>query len=125
MTGIHLSSVSEIKGAPCTWRAHFRGRVHDFRRCARFLSHLLLLYVGRVHGAISGCTVLWEVHPASAQNKSLISDTDHACQNSADPRNSAVFDFPRAIFVIRPDPRRIIFPLGGWGVYGIFCGISS
>ena len=43
--------------------------------CARFLSHLLLLYIGRVHGAISGCTVLWEVHPASAQNKSLISDT--------------------------------------------------
>ena len=43
--------------------------------CARVLSHLLLLYIGRVHGAISGCTVLWEVHPASAQNKSLISDT--------------------------------------------------
>ena len=40
-----------------------------------FLSHLLLLYIGRVNGAISGCTVLWEVHPASAQNKSLISDT--------------------------------------------------
>ena len=40
-----------------------------------FLRHLLLLYIGRVHGAISGCTVLWEVHPASAQNKSLISDT--------------------------------------------------
>ena len=44
--------------------------------CACFLSHLLLLYIGRVHGAISGCTVLWEVHPVSAQNKSLISDTD-------------------------------------------------
>ena len=44
--------------------------------CARFLSHLLLLYNGRVHGAISGCTVLLEVHPVSAQNKSLISDTD-------------------------------------------------
>ena len=44
--------------------------------CARFLSHLLLLYIGRVHGAISGCTVLCEVHPASAQNKSLISDTE-------------------------------------------------
>ena len=44
--------------------------------CARFLSHLLLLYIGRVYGAISGCTVLWEVHPASAQNKSLISDTE-------------------------------------------------
>ena len=43
--------------------------------CARFLSHLLLLYIGRVQGAISGCTVLWNVLPASAQNKSLISDT--------------------------------------------------
>ena len=43
--------------------------------CARFLGHLLLLYIRRVHGAISGCTVLWEVHPASAQDKSLISDT--------------------------------------------------
>ena len=38
--------------------------------CARFLSHLSLLYIGRVHGAISGCTVLWEVYPASAQNDS-------------------------------------------------------
>ena len=27
-------SVSKIKGAPCTRRAHFHGRVHDFRRCA-------------------------------------------------------------------------------------------
>ena len=46
--------------------------------CARFLSHLLLLYFGRVHGSISGSTFLWEVHPASAsaQNKSLILDTD-------------------------------------------------
>ena len=43
--------------------------------CACFLSHLLLLYIGRVHGAISGRTVLWEVHAASAQSKSLISDT--------------------------------------------------
>ena len=42
--------------------------------CARFLSHLLLLYIGSVHGVISGCIVLWKVHPASAQNKSLISD---------------------------------------------------
>ena len=30
--------------------------------CARFLRHLLLLYNGRVHRAISGCTVLGEVH---------------------------------------------------------------
>ena len=43
--------------------------------CARFLSNLSFLYIERVHGAISGCTVLGEVHPVSAQNKSLISDT--------------------------------------------------
>ena len=30
----HTFSVSEIKGAPCTRRAHFHGRVHNFRRCA-------------------------------------------------------------------------------------------
>ena len=48
--------------------------------CARFLSHLSLLYIGRVHGAISGCTVLGEVHPVSAQTKSLISDTDSYCE---------------------------------------------
>ena len=45
--------------------------------CTFFESfNLLLLYIGKVHGAISGCTVLWEVCPVSAQNKSLISDTD-------------------------------------------------
>ena len=27
-------AVFEIKGAPCTQRAHFHDRVHDFRRCA-------------------------------------------------------------------------------------------
>ena len=62
VVAFHDFSVSEIKGAPCTRRAHFDGRVHDFRRCApgvvTFLSHLLLLYIGRVHGAISGCIVL-------------------------------------------------------------------
>ena len=62
--GVHIST------AGCT----SFGGVHPV--CARFFSHLLLLYIGRVHGAISGCTVLWEVHPASAQTKSLISDTD-------------------------------------------------
>ena len=30
MTALHIHSVSEIKGAPCTRRAHFHGRVHDF-----------------------------------------------------------------------------------------------
>ena len=43
--------------------------------CARFLSYLLLLYIGRVHGEISGCTDYGEVHPVSAQHKTLISDT--------------------------------------------------
>ena len=44
--------------------------------CARFMSYLLLLYIGRVHGAISACTVLRGAHPVSAQSKSLISDTE-------------------------------------------------
>ena len=72
--------MSEIKGAPCTRLAHFHSRVHDFQRCApgvcTFLSYLLLLNIGRVHGANSGCIDLGDVHPVSAQNKSLISDTD-------------------------------------------------
>ena len=29
------------------------------------------------------------------------------------PRNSAAFDFPGVIFVIRPDPRRNYFSIGG------------
>ena len=32
--GVSIMSVSEIKHAPCTWCAHFQGRVHDFQRCA-------------------------------------------------------------------------------------------
>ena len=63
--GVHIST------AGCT----ILGGVHPV--CARFLNHVLLLYIGRVHAAISGCTLvdLCEVHPASAKNKSLISDT--------------------------------------------------
>ena len=61
--GVHVSR------AGCT----ILGGVHLV--CACFLSHLLLVYIRRVHRAISGCTVLWEVHPASTQNKSLILDT--------------------------------------------------
>ena len=67
---VHPAPGAHISTAGCT----ISGGVHPV--CASFLSHLLLLYTGRVHGSISGCTVLWEVHPASAQNKSLISDTD-------------------------------------------------
>ena len=50
--------------------------------CARFLSHFVLLYIGRVHGPFSGCTVYGEVHPVSAQNKSIISDTDISVNRS-------------------------------------------
>ena len=53
--------------------------------CSRFWNYLLVLYIGRVHGAISGCTVLGEVHPASAHDKSLISDTKYfvwTCQQN-------------------------------------------
>ena len=66
---VHPAPGAHIFTAGCT----ILGGVHPVY--ARFLSHLLLLYIERVHGAISGCTVLWAVHPVSAQNKSLISDT--------------------------------------------------
>ena len=36
------------------------------------------------------------------------------------PRNSAVFDIQGVIFVIHPDPRRIIFPIRGRGVLWAF-----
>ena len=66
---VHPAPGVHIFTAGCT----IFGGVHPV--CARSLSHLLLLYIRRVHGAISGCTVLWKVHPVSAQDKSLISDT--------------------------------------------------
>ena len=62
--GVHISA------AGCTI---FRG-VHP--ECARFLSYLLLLHIGRVHGENSGRTVSGGVHPVGAQSKTLISDTD-------------------------------------------------
>ena len=65
--GVHIST------ARCT----IFGGVHSV--CARFLSHLSLLYIKSVHEEMSGCTVLGEGHPVSAQNKSLISDTDWLC----------------------------------------------
>ena len=59
---------------------HLRGRVNDFRRCApgvcTFLSCSSLLHIRRVHGKISMRTILGEVHPVGAQNKTSISDTE-------------------------------------------------
>ena len=77
---VHRLSVSEIRGAPCTWGAHFHRQMHDFRRCASGVCTFLELFIIAIHweGAWSnsGCTVLGAMHPVSAQNKSLISDTD-------------------------------------------------
>ena len=71
--GVYIIAVSEIKGAPCARRAHFRGRVHDFLRVYHY--YIVELSSRRVHGENPGCTVLREVHPVGAQNKTLISDT--------------------------------------------------
>ena len=72
-------AVSEIKGAPCTRRTHFHGRVHDFRRCAPGVCTFYEPFIIAIYweGAWSNFRVhsLGEVHPASAQNKSLIWDT--------------------------------------------------
>ena len=92
--------VSEIKVHPAPGEHIFTagctilGGVH--RVCARFLSHLLLLYIGRVHGPGSWFTVLWQVHLASAQNKSLILDTGTISSTTADVRlenNFSLVDF--------------------------------
>ena len=48
---VHPAPGAHISTAGCT----IFGGVHPV--CARFLSSLLLLYIGRVHGKISGCTV--------------------------------------------------------------------
>ena len=73
------ATVSEIKGAPCTRRAHFHSRVHDFRSCAPGVCTIFEPFIIAIYweGAWSNFRVhsLWEVHPVSAQNKSLISDT--------------------------------------------------
>ena len=74
-------TVFEIKGAPCTRCALFTtrctifGDVHPV--CAYFLSYFSLLYIGRVHGGMSGCVILGAVHPVSAKNKNLLFLTLH------------------------------------------------
>ena len=74
-----VCTVSEIKGAPCTRCAHFRRRVHYFRRCATFFE--LFIITTYQEGACRNSRVhsLGEVHPAGAQNKTLISDTVCMC----------------------------------------------
>ena len=77
---VYVCAVSEIKGSHFTRCA---GRVHNFRRSAprvcTFLQILSSLHIRRVHRENPGCTVLGEVHPVGAQNKTLISDTE--CEN--------------------------------------------
>ena len=73
--GRFYMAVSEIKGAPCIRCAHFHDRVHDFRRCAPGVYTFFEPHIQRVHGEIPGRTVLREVHPLGAPNKTLILDT--------------------------------------------------
>ena len=75
-----MGTLSEIKGAPCARCAHFHGQVHDFRRCApgvcKFFKPVIIANIEKVHGEIPGRTVLGDVHPVDAPNKTLISDTE-------------------------------------------------
>ena len=57
---VHTAPGVHISAAGCT----IFGRMHP--ECARFLSFLLLLHIGRVHGENSGRTVLGGVHPVGA-----------------------------------------------------------
>ena len=46
--------------------------------CARFFElYIIAIYWEGAYGAIFGCTVFEKVHPVSARNKSLISDTEY------------------------------------------------
>ena len=75
--------MSEIKGAPCTRRAHFHGRVHDFRRCAPGVCTFYEPFTNAIYW--EGAWGNFRVHSfmGSAQcectNKSLISDTAIKC----------------------------------------------
>ena len=42
---VNTFPVSEIKCAPCTQCAHFRRRVHDFRRCAPVVCTFFELFI--------------------------------------------------------------------------------
>ena len=70
---VHPAPGAHISAAGCT----IFGGVHP--ECARFFESLSLLHSRRVHGENPGCTVLREVHPVGAQNKTLISDTVILC----------------------------------------------
>ena len=54
--------------------------IKDFRRCApgvcTFFEPVIQLHIKRMHGINPGRTVLGEVHPVGAPNKTLISDTE-------------------------------------------------
>ena len=63
---VHPAPGAHISAAGCT----IFGGVHS--ECARFLGNLSLLHIRRVHGENPGRTVLGEVDPVDAQNKTLI-----------------------------------------------------
>ena len=72
---LHFNSVRKCPGhtffaAGCT----ISDGVYPER--APFFNYLSLLYIRRFHEEISGCTVLADMHPVSAENISLILDTE-------------------------------------------------
>ena len=77
----HGPSVFEIKGAPCTLCACFGGWVHIFwNLCTRwvhtFSKFSICLYINEHIEILPGAWGFLLMHPAGAQNKSLISNTD-------------------------------------------------
>ena len=78
-TKVHTKPVSEIKGAPCTRRAHFHGRVHDFRRCAPSVCMFFEPFCIAIYW--EGAWTIFRVHsfrgsaPCECTKYKLISDT--------------------------------------------------
>ena len=77
-------AVFEIKGAPCTRCAYFSCRVHIFETCAPGVCMILSNYkeVFIVSNTLTvntwlGAPFLVSLHPAGAQNRTLISNTGH------------------------------------------------
>ena len=70
-----IKTVSKIKGAPCTPRAHSHGRLHDFRGCAPGVCTFFELFIIAIYW--EGAWKIFRMHSfrGSAQDKSLISDT--------------------------------------------------
>ena len=83
---LNARSVFEINGALGAQRAHFRGRAHVFRTCApdvrTFIHPIIIAIYQRSAQKNPGRIAKKCMHPTSAQNKMLISNTADVCQSS-------------------------------------------